>query len=111
MPRSPRVPKILGDMRLVYRTDPSLDKTPAQRALREMLERKPQTFMAQLQRLEDAHRKRLEDTKASYAGAIEAEADEGEQKVLELAEKILGEYRGKKPAPPPPSGPDPAVPG
>src|SRR5262249_54665094 len=49
-------PRLLTDMRAVYDQDESRDRTPGQRNCRQLLKADPQRFLAQLARLESAHK-------------------------------------------------------
>ncbi len=87
-------PLLLRDMRRVYQTDASKDRTPAQRRLRKLLEDDFKSFTSQMAGLE----KQWLATQAALPDvpkADEEEVDEGTEAALALAERWLREHGAK----------------
>ena len=95
---SPKPSRLLLDMRLVYEQDESKDKTPGQKALRELFKKNPQGFITQLGRLEQAH-----SAGAGKARSVEQAAepeqlvklDGGTERLLTLLRRLRVEAEAK----------------
>jgi hypothetical protein len=93
----PPASRVLLDMSHVYREPAEKDRTPGQQMFRKMLAENPRDFLMQLTRLEAAERlakaKALETQKKQEASTVAgATVDEGEQRTLELIERLLSEW-------------------
>ncbi len=91
---------LLRDYRAVYGQNAALDKEGGQKVLRKLYEADPEKFLAQLARLETAFAmakkavsvgghtgRKLAEQEARALGP-----DEGEERVSELIERLLGEW-------------------
>ena len=85
--------RLLLDMRAVYEQDESKDRGPAQKALRRLFNENLDAFLGRLGRLEQAFQAAGKEEKPAQAPEAQpAEpVDVGEQKAIELLEKLLRE--------------------
>jgi len=88
--------KLLRDMRLVISQEEVKDRGPQQVVLRTLLKDDPKGFVAQLAGLERAHAAKSVAGKAvpgaPSTGPGAAGSDEGEERALAVAERLLAEY-------------------
>lgn len=83
--------KLYLDMRAVYQQEREKDKGPGQRNCRTLLDENPKEFLAQLGRLEAAHRtaQAKGQEKADVLAGGGVKPDEAEERILELCERLL----------------------
>lgn len=90
-----RIPQQLRDYRWVYKHPVGEDGSETQKMLRGMLAKDPKGFMATLSKMEAEHSAKWELSRTGKSAKVvageESVADEGTEKCLELAEKILKE--------------------
>lgn len=99
----PKTPALLRTMRKVWKTGEGEDGTEGERRCRQMLTQSPEAFTKQMSELEKAHAARMDKWRAERAkkqekareeekAATPTQADEGTLRVIELIERLLGEY-------------------
>lgn len=96
------VTQALRDMRWVYRSGKEEDVTPGQHLCRKLMEDSPEKFLDRLMRYEALHEARAAkavagNARETAAGGREAplKNDKGEERVLELIDRLLEEWNGK----------------
>jgi len=83
-------PKMLRDMRRVYRSEPEKDKTPALKRLRELLVSDPKKFLTMMHAQERDFKKGRGELAAQKIGL-----DEGSERALTVVEELLKEGKAK----------------
>jgi hypothetical protein len=90
--RGPPVPRLLRDMRRVYEQDESKDRGP-QKALRKLLNDKPNSFLVQMAGLEKAHLAAQTKEPTHLPEPEPEQRDEGTQRSQVLIAKLIAEAR------------------
>jgi hypothetical protein len=88
--------RLLADMRRVYAQDESKDRTPGQKRCRAWLDTDPAGFLSRMADLEKAHAAvapKEGKPAAKEKPPAEPEVDEGEERALELIDKLLADFK------------------
>ena len=89
---APKPPKLLVDMRHVYmHPEPAQGEPERLKTLRDFMEDDPKGFVSQMSRLEAEVKKSKTTSPGSEGKGGPGTADEGEMRISELIERILGE--------------------
>lgn len=89
-PRGRQTPRLLRDMRRVYKQAKDLDKTEGEKLCRQFLEDDPRGFLSQMAQLERTQGPPAEP--AEHVDGDEEQADAGEELTLELIDRLLDDY-------------------
>lgn len=99
--RNKKPSELLDDFRWVYKHEESEKDTPGQRKVRQLQKDDPKGFMAQLSRMEAAFRAESPGRSEGMGGEAEGSGGEeergpdgGEERVVELIDRLLGEWEG-----------------
>jgi hypothetical protein len=94
-----RIPRLLRDMRHVYRHEESRDRTPGHRLCRQLMKEDAKAFMAQMIQLERTCASGAKD-QASDSGVAKLappeERDEGTERAIGVAEHWLAERAARR---------------